>query len=116
MDKRSYEIKKLLRKTFPTGQFKVKIKKFAGGEAIKVKTDLLKEWTEKDTENHWLIGSGKIREVTPEIQETLKKVEYNNQIKKEIEKLLQGFTYIARDEFGEILAGGNTYLDVDRLE
>ena len=102
-DKRSYEIKTVLKKYYPEAIFRVKIDKYSMGESINIKTDLKKEYPD-DVD---------FRNLTPEC---LAIKEHNEKITQEIETLLKDFWHLDRDPItGEILAGGNTYLFVDSL-
>jgi len=112
-DTRYAQIKKILREHFPGATFRVKIDKWSTGESISVYTDLIKEWTDEDVHNQWLVASGRVIETTPEIKKTLNKAEHNRQVTQEIKEILKDFWHVDRDEItGEILAGGNTYLTV----
>ncbi len=119
-DNRSYEMKKLLQKTYPTAKFTVKIHKYSMGESIYVKTDLIKAWTQEDSDNDWkkrtrAMGSEPFI-ITDSIKATEAKSEHNEVIRKEIEVLLAPFWHIDYDSYsGEILSGGNTYMNIGEL-
>lgn len=91
-DTRSTEIKRILRKAYPKAQFKVWIHKYSMGESIYVRTDLIK----KDSTG-------------------LPTIEESNEYTKAIRKLLSGYESIDRDQWGEILGGGNTFLFIQGL-
>ncbi len=96
-DTRSHEIKKLLKKSYPNATFKVFIDKYSMGESINVRTDAFKIDQAPDPR-----GYGYVMQATEE----------NDQIRKNIKSLLSEYESVDRDQTGEILSGGNTYLFV----
>ena len=103
-DNRSQEIKRILKKTYPDNQFKVRCDKYSMGESFRIYTDLIKElpnkavdiFTEKEKGEH---------------ESTM---HWNQVMREIIERQLKEFWHIDRDEFsGEILTGGNTFLFVE---
>ncbi len=119
-DNRSYEMKKLLQKQYPTAKFTVKIHKYSMGESIYIHTDLIKAWTPEDSNNDWkqrtrAMGSEPF-EITDSIKATRAKSKQNEVIRHEIEALLKNFWHIDYDSYsGEILSGGNTYINISKL-
>ena len=99
-DTRSNEIKKLLKKEFPFAVFTVKIDKYSMGESINVRTNAYHTDVLPDPR-----GFGYIREITKE----------NKAIKNKIHELLYKYESVDRDQWGEILSGGNTYLFIEEL-
>jgi hypothetical protein len=119
-DNRSYEMKKLLQKQYPTARFTVKIHKYSMGESIYVKTDLIKAWTQEDSDNDWKKRTRAMGDqpfiITDSIKATEAKSEANEKIRHEIEALLKNFWHIAYDSYsGEILSGGNSYINIGEL-
>ena len=118
-DTRGTEIKRLLKALYPTAQFQVRLHKYSMGESINVYTDLLEAgqyaddiWT---TENRM------------RVQESVTDAEYqayqaykamllkNTETTRRLRADLSGYERVDRDERGEILSGGNTYLHISRL-
>jgi len=117
-DTRSYEMKKALQKQYPTAKFTVKIHKYSMGESIYVKTDLIKAWTQEDSDNDFKqrYRANMPYEITDSIKATRAKSERNEVIRHEIEALLKNFWHIDYDSYsGEILGGGNTYMNIGEL-
>jgi hypothetical protein len=99
-DDRSKQMKEILKATYPEAEFRVRIQKYSMGESIHVSTDLMK-------------NTFALRYNEPENRPIF---DYNKKIEEKIENLLHGFWQIARDEStGEILSGGNTYLNISSL-
>ena len=117
-DNRSYEMKKVLQKQYPGAKFTVKIHKYSMGESIYVKTNLLKTWTEEDSDNNWkkqYRANGPYK-ITESMRATEAKNKHNEVIRNELEALLKSFWHIDYDSFsGEILGGGNTYMNIGEL-
>lgn len=99
-DTRSSEIKKLLKKYYPNAIFKVRIHKYSMGESIYVTTNAFTFEIVPDP-----VGYGSIRKMSEQDREN----------KHYIEKLLQDYESVDRDESGDILSGGNTFLFVESL-
>src|SRR5687768_6554665 len=99
-DARSTEIKKLLKKYYPNAQVKVRIHKYSGGESINVRTNAFKIEQFPDP-----TGYGYINRPSEQSQTN----------RDHIKSLLSSYQSIDRDEWGEILSGGNTYLFIDEL-
>ena len=96
-DTRSYEIKRIIKKEFPQAKVRVHINKYSMGESINVDTDIC-------TRELVLDEFG--RSTHP----------YTEQGKKNLDKLrelLHSYESVDRDQFGEILSGGNTYLFIE---
>ena len=100
-DNRSIQIKRLLRQHYPDAKVRVKIQKYSLGESIHVYTDLMPQrpWTANYND--------------PEMQEY--KIKWQS-VKDELEKLLKDFSHVDRDDFGNILGGGNIYLFIEPLK
>lgn len=98
-DTRSQEIKKLLKVDFPEALFRVRIHKYSMGEAIYVKTNLVKREQLRVEFNVPVIGHTE---------------ETKNNIQTIKEKLTK-YQSIDRDQWGEIMSGGNTFLFVEEL-
>jgi len=120
-DRRNYEIKGIFKKKYPNAKIKVRIQKYSGGESINVYTDLLKDpYNTLPEFNHiqWKRRVGqnlsqeeyKIYKKGSEMWDKMKEKE------REIKILLSDFSYVSRDQFGEVLSGGNTFLFVEPLE
>lgn len=111
-DNRGREIKKMLIKAFPNGDFRVRLHKYSMGESINIKTNLLKYgWQE--CLNHGKLENGAYcykcstpsRYINPTVE-----------IEKQIKSMVSKYESIDRDEAtGEILSGGNTYVFVDPI-
>lgn len=99
-DTRSYEIKKLLKKYYPNATFKVSINKYSMGESISVRTNAFKVNEVPDPR-----GYGYVIELSEQDQGN----------RDHITKLLRDYESVDRDQWGEILSGGNTYLRVETL-
>ena len=113
MDKRAIEIKSILKKQYPEATFRVRIEKYSGGETIYIYTDLVKEFTPEEAEAHWLYNTGQVTEITEVVERMKKKKARNKKIDQDIHRLLKDYYHIAYDEYsGEVLLGGNTYLDI----
>lgn len=92
-DKRSHEIKAILKKHFPGYKHACKIDKFSGGEAIWVHTSYLPS---RDDAN-------------------FDRKKYNER-SQEVERLLKDYKHVSYCPYsGETLLGGNTYLRVSDL-
>lgn len=106
--------------TFPEGQFRVKIHKYSLGENIQVYTDLIKDTYDSAMNDlKWRFEVAH-KALTPEEWQALKdyekRQEENNKMKDAVKNLVNDFEHIDRDSItGEILSGGNTYMDVSPL-
>lgn len=100
-DTQSMEIKRLLKKVYPTAQFQVWIHKYSMGESINVRTDLIKSEKVADAGSY----TGYSAQTTEE----------GKKHRGVIEKLLSKYKSVDRDQWGEILSGGNTFLFVGEL-
>jgi hypothetical protein len=98
-DTRSTEIKKILKNAYPEAQFRVRIHKYSMGESIHVNTDLIKR--EKVSEEFGVDIIGYSKKAT--------------EVLGHIETLLRGYESIDRDQWGDILGGGNTFLFIEEL-
>jgi hypothetical protein len=115
-DARSYEMRKILQQAFPKNKFSVKIEKYSMGESIHIKTDLIQPWTAEDSDNQFKRGTD-MGFNTPSMQATKQKQEYNKAMEQKIESLLQKFWHIDWDkQSGEILGGGNTFIDIGAID
>ena len=118
-DQRGREIKRLLQSLYPSAQFQVRLEKYSMGESIHVYTDLLKEagWTDdicridQAMRNHNDVSEGDYKALKAYQEQT----EKNNQTTRRLRADLSGYERVDRDERGEILSGGNTYLHISRL-
>lgn len=99
-DQRGYEIKKLIKSKYPKAQVRVRIDKYSMGESINVNTDLVKRDRQPDPR-----GYGYIEPFTKEGKENLDALNV----------LLRKYSRVDRDEFGDILSGGNTFLFIEAL-
>lgn len=99
-DSRSHEIKKLLKKHYPKATFRVRIDKYSMGESINVATDAFKIDQVPDPR-----GYGYVNQIS----------DVDELIRGHIKQLLHSYESVDRDQWGEILAGGNTYLFIDTL-
>ena len=118
-DTRGTEIKQLLRSLYPQAQFQVRLHKYSMGESINVYTDLLEAG--QYSEDIWTTES-RMRQ-----QESVSDAEYqayqaykamllkNTETTRRLRADLSGYERVDRDERGEILSGGNTYLHISRL-
>jgi hypothetical protein len=98
-DTRGSEIKALLKKNYPGAKFSVRLDKYSMGESINVHTDLLvREKIEYPT-GGFTYGYS---------DATVAKM-------REIKSLLSEYESVDRDQYGEILSGGNTYLFIEPL-
>lgn len=99
-DTRSQEIKKILKTEFPNAKINVRIHKYSMGESIYVSTDLI-EWirhTEEGVPGY-----------------TQSKTEQSRENETTIKDLLKNFESVDRDQWGEIMSGGNTFLFIESL-
>ena len=99
-DIRAFEIKKQLKKYYPNAKFKVWIHKYSMGESINVRTNAFKIDVVPNPN-----GYGYTREISKKDEET----------RNHIKALLRSYESIDRDQWGEILSGGNTYLFIEEL-
>lgn len=99
-DKRSFEIKRILRFRYSEAKFKVRIDKYSMGETIYINTDLIKRQRIDDPS-----GYGYIETFTEESKDRLR----------EMNQLLKDYESVDRDESGDILSGGNTFLFIEAL-
>jgi len=116
-DNRSYLIKKILKQKYPNAKFKVRIEKYTLGESINVYTNLLHDvdYNEKyELEQKMRINglAGKDLQAYKNIRN---KIQRNSEINNSIRTLLKDYYHVNYDEWGNILAGGNTYLHIDIL-
>ena len=100
-DTRSFEIKQLLKKYYPNAIFKVKIDKYSMGESINIRTNAFKIDLVPDTQR----GFGMMYKAS----------EQDSTTRDHIKNILAKFEDIDRDEQGEILSGGNTFLFVGEI-
>ena len=113
MDKRSFTIKKLLKTEYPEASFSVRIKKSGYSETIYIHTSLISYLTEEEQEKYWLFLTKQAEFSSQEIQPILDKLEDEKRIKENIYHLLRSFYHVDHDEItGEILLGGNTYIQI----
>jgi len=113
MDKRSFTIKKLLKTEYPEASFSVRIKKSGYSETIYIYTSLVSYLTEEEQEKYWLFLTKQAEFSNQEIQPILEKLEDEKRIKENILSILRGFYHVDHDEItGEILLGGNTYIQI----
>jgi len=113
MDKRSFTIKKLLKTEYPEASFRVRIKRCGCSESIHIYTSLVSYLTEEEQEKHWLFMTKQAEFSNQEIQPILEKLEDEKRIKENILSILRGFYHVDHDEItGEILLGGNTYIQI----
>jgi hypothetical protein len=100
-DTRSNEIKKILKKEFPEAKVRVRIHKYSMGESIYVNTDLI-EWVKVVDESNYTGFSQRKTEQSRDNESTIK-------------DLLRSFERVDRDQWGDILSGGNTFLFIESL-
>lgn len=118
-DTRGQEIKRLLAAQYPTAHFRVRLHKFSMGESIHVKTDLLKE--SPYSHDIYALDCRQNRGEHLTEDEYTRWMAYrtvlahNRQMSQDIRTHLIRYESIDRDQFGEILGGGNTYLNIERL-
>lgn len=98
-DTRSSEIKKILKKEYPNAKFSVRIDKYSMGESINISTDLV-------AREVLTLPNGE--EVNGYAQKTIDTIH-------NIERMLKDFKHVDRDDYGEILSGGNTFLFVEGI-
>lgn len=100
-DRRSTEIKKLLKRFYPNAKFNVYIHKYSMGESINVRTNAFKIDQIPDPR-----GYGYINQTSEQDQTT----------RDHIKRVLKDYESVDRDEgTGEILCGGNTFLFIETL-
>lgn len=116
----STKIKRKLRKEWPDAQFKVRKETSSLHKAFDVYTDLIIEYDhERFRElDQKLSRNGLKGEDLKEFRHLEKIIDHNRRVKKKIKNdLLADFWHIDRDQrSGEILSGGNTYLNVKKWE
>ena len=116
-DRRSIEIRKILKKHFPQAKFRVKIEKDSLSEAIRIYTDLLEDFTNEEIE---VIDQARFTQTIENVEvyeKAIEKEKKNEEIRQKIHQLLRDFESVSYDEVtGEILGGGNTYLFVEPLK
>ena len=117
LDKRSYIIRNILKSIYPNNSFRVIISKRVYDESIHVYTDLLEDI--KYTDAVWRVDANK----NPSVEDYLEAKKYhekrlkNQLIERKIEQILKDFWHVNYDQrTGEILAGGNRYLFIERLK
>ncbi len=98
---RSTEIKKLLKSEFPDAIFKVRIHKYSMGESINVNTDLLQREKVEDTGSY--------------LGYSMKMTDQSKRNLEQIKNLIGDHEHLDRDESGDILSGGNTFLFIETL-
>lgn len=86
-DNRSTVIKHLIKEVYPDARVKVKIDKYSMGESINIWTDLMNEVYVNRSDTEM-----------------------------ELRSILTGYESIDRDDFGDILSGGNTYMFIGGLD
>ena len=99
-DTRSYEIKKLLKKYYPNAKFEVRIDKYSMGESINIRTNAFKIDQVPDPRGYGYVMQASEQDATT---------------RDHIQKVLRDYEKIDRDQWGEILSGGNTYLFVQDM-
>lgn len=117
-DSRSFEIKKILKRWRPQSFFSVRIHKYSMGESIRVKTNLLKQTTAEGY--HESCRLNRQEELSDEQYKVAaayrKAVVHNHKVEEGVRGLLRDYESVDLDPVtGEILAGGNTYLFVERI-
>jgi len=118
-DMRSYEIRRKLEMAFPNYTFRVKCKKYAGGESFEIYTDMLNipfehttaVWrAERDFNNA-------TEEEKAEFLSYRKRLEENKKAEEKIMGVVKDYEKIDYDKAsGEILSGGNTFVFVHYLK
>jgi len=108
------EMKRKLRKEYPKGKFSVRKKTYSGGKSYDIRTDLFREfnevrWTQLNRKMMDEGISGKDYDEWKQLKET---DEHNKELRKHIKELLREYENIDRNGRGEIMTGGNTYLDI----
>jgi len=111
------EIKRILKRKYPSAKFRVKTEQYTGGKSIYIYTDLIKEidynrMRELELRLHDEgLGGGDLEEY----KELKRKIEENRKTEREIKTLLKDFWKVDYDQFsGEILSGANCFLFVER--
>jgi hypothetical protein len=99
-DTRSTEIKKILKKEYPGAKFSVRIDKYSMGESINVRTDAFHIDQVADPRGYGYINQASEKDAA---------------IRTNIKELLAKYEDIDRDQWGEILSGGNTFLFVEEF-
>lgn len=99
-DTRSTEIKKVLRKFYPNATFKVRIHKYSMGEAIYVSTNAFKIDQVPDPRGYGYVMQASEQDTTT---------------RNHIKKVLSDYESVDRDQWGEIMSGGNTFLFVEDM-
>ena len=120
-DTRGRDIKKLLQKSFPSALFSVKLHKYSMGESININTSLLMELP-PDNELIWkaedMLRNGKgLEHGMPEHtawKARKEAIAFNDEMVNKIKMLIGSYESIDRDAMGEILSGGNTYINIRR--
>ena len=111
-DNRSYEIKKILQKNYPNEKFSVRISNYSLGETIHVYTTALTEQLGQP-DAVWRVRAN--ANPTQTDYEEAKKYdetfECNKQIEEAMRRLIGHNEKIDTDEHGDILSGGNTFLE-----
>mgnify|MGYP000920508740 FL=1 len=115
-DNRSNVIKSILKENFKDASFRVRIKKYSGGESIWIYTDLIPEYTNEEVDAYTIYASGRAEYIDNTLKSTIEKTEKSKEIRQKINCLLKDFYHVDRDQFGEILSGGNTYLFICPLK
>lgn len=118
-DTRGMEIKRLLQAKYPQATFQVRLEKYSMGERINISTDLLQEaaWTDEicridqAMRNHEDVSEGDYKALKAYQEQTVK----NNEIHRQLKADVRAYEHVDRDERGEILSGGNTYVFIHRL-
>ena len=99
-DTRSTEIKKLLKKFYPNAIFNVRIHKYSMGESINVSTNAFKVEQVPDPRGYGFINQTSEQDACN---------------RDHIKKLLSEYERVDRDQWGDILSGGNTFLFIESI-
>jgi hypothetical protein len=115
-DKRSYEIKKILKKEFPNNEFKVRIDKRSFTTSIDIYTDAVKFLWQNNAVWRVEANANPTQEDYDEYFKYKKDFEKNKEIEEKIRNLVGHYEKIHYDEYtGEILGGGNTFVFIKPL-
>lgn len=117
-DTRSTEIKRLLKGRFPSSTFRVRINKYSGGESINIETDLLKPYLTQDmrvwrAERDFNGCSDDDRAYYKAFKD---RMEARDLAERAIKDVVGHFKKVDRDDQGDILLGGNTFLFIESLQ
>jgi len=115
----STKIKRILKQEYPNARFKVRKETSSMHRAFNVYTDLIRDYDHQRYRelDQKLSEEGLKGEDLKEFEELEQTIERNKKIRRRIKSdLLSDFWHIDRNSRGEILSGGNTYLNVKRWE